>query len=225
MTLSHENPGKIKTVNPSETLPERKGSIAIISAPSGSGKSTVVRRLLRSVRGLEFSVSYATRAQRPREKDGRDYHFVSLPRFKQMIAARDFVEWARVYGNYYGTSLRQIEAAQYAGRDILLDIDVQGHRKVRRRLPEAVSIFLLPPSYGELRRRLIRRHSDAQDAIEKRLAAAREEIRHWAEYDYVVVNDDVRQATRSLRTILAAAHLRQESQHARIRKICKTFGG
>lgn len=212
-------------MNLSETTPRRKGTIAIISAPSGSGKSTVVRRLLRSMRGLEFSVSYATRVPRAREKDGRDYHFVSLARFKRMIAARDFVEWARVYGNYYGTSLRQIEAAQRAGRDILLDIDVQGHRKVRRRLADAVSIFLLPPSYGELRRRLIRRHSDAPDVIEKRLAAAREEIRHWPEYDYVVVNDDVRQATRSLRAILTAASLRQESQHTRIRKSCKTFGG
>ncbi|MGH9350782.1 MAG: guanylate kinase [Terriglobia bacterium] len=221
----HQNAAKIETVNPSETFPGCKGTIAIISAPSGSGKSTVVRRLLRSMRGLEFSVSYTTRAPRPREKDGRDYHFVSAARFKQMIAARDFVEWAEVHGNFYGTSRRQIEAAQEAGRDILLDIDVQCHRNVRRRLVDAISIFLLPPSYPELRRRLVRRHSDAPETIERRLAAARKEIRRWPEYDYVVVNDDVTQATRALRAILTAAGFRRECQQRRVRKICETFGG
>lgn len=177
------------------------------------------------MRGVEFSVSYTTRSPRPGEKDGRDYHFVSGARFKQMIAARGFVEWAEVHGNFYGTSRRQIEAAQEAGRDILLDIDVQGHRNVRRRLADAVSIFLLPPSYLELRRRLLRRHSDAPETIERRLAAAREEIRHWSEYDYVVVNDDVTQATRALRAILTAGKFRRESQQQRARKICETFGG
>jgi guanylate kinase len=177
------------------------------------------------MRGLEFSVSYTTRSPRLREKDGRDYHFVTLARFKQMVAARNFVEWARVYGNLYGTSLLQLEEAQRAGRDILLDIDVQGHRKVRRRLADAVSIFILPPSFQELRQRLLRRHSDAPEIIEMRLAAAREEIRHWREYDYVVVNDDVRQATQALRAILTAARLRRGNQQGRIRKICDTFGG
>ncbi len=185
----------------------------------------MVKRLLRSMRGLEFSVSYTTRAPRPREKDGRDYHFVSAARFKQMIAARDFVEWAKVHGNFYGTPLCQINEAQRAGRDILLDIDVQGRHNARRRLTGPISIFLLPPSYQELRRRLVRRHSDAPETIERRLAAAREEIRHWPEYDYVVVNDDVTQATRALRAILSAAGFRRESQQRRVERICETFGG
>ncbi|MDE3179269.1 MAG: guanylate kinase [Acidobacteriota bacterium] len=206
-------------------MPGRRGSVIIISAPSGSGKSTVVRRLLRAEPQLEFSVSYTTRPPRAHEKEGRDYHFVSVEKFKRMIAARDFAEWATIYGNYYGTSLRQIEAARRAGRDILLDIDVQGHRNVRRRIKDAVSIFLLPPSFRELRQRLILRHSDSPETIKRRLAAAREEIRRWPEYDYAVVNDDVSQAARALRTILAAARLRRENQEQRIRKICKTFGG
>ncbi|HLI35092.1 MAG TPA: guanylate kinase [Terriglobia bacterium] len=202
-----------------------QGNIVIISAPSGSGKSTIVRRLLASTRGLEFSVSYTTRRPRPREREGRDYFFITVAHFKRMIAAHEFVEWAKVYGNYYGTPRRQLVEARQAGKDILLDIDVQGHRKVRRQLPEAISIFLLPPSFQELRRRLIRRHSDAPQTIEKRLAAAREEIRHWPEYDYIVVNDDVRQTTGALRSILAAARFRQTNQQEKIRQILKTFGG
>lgn len=175
--------------------------------------------------GVEFSVSYTTRPPRPGEKEGRDYHFVAPARFRRMIAAKDFVEWAEVHGNFYGTSRRQIEAAQAAGRDILLDIDVQGHRKVRRRLKEAVSIFLLPPSFSELKRRLVRRHSDAPETIARRLAAAREEIIRWPEYDYVVVNDDVADATRALRAILTAARFRRPSLEVAATKICKTFGG
>src|SRR5579875_2388014 len=208
-----------------QTLPEGEGNIIIISAPSGSGKSTIVRRLLASSRGLEFSVSYTTRPRRAREREGKDYFFITVAQFKRMTAAGEFVEWAKVYGNYYGTSRRQLAEARQAGRDILLDIDVQGHRKVRRQLPEAISIFLLPPSFQELRRRLIRRHSDAPQTIEKRLAAAREEIRHWLEYDYIVVNDDVRQATAALRNIVVAARFRQINQRKKIQQILKTFGG
>ncbi|MGH9405517.1 MAG: guanylate kinase [Terriglobia bacterium] len=200
-------------------------TIAVISAPSGSGKSTVVRRLLRLMPDLEFSVSYTTRPRRPREKDGRDYFFITAPRFSKMIAAGEFVEWAKVHGNFYGTSLKQIEAAQRAGRDILLDIDIQGHRSVRERIRNAVGIFLLPPSFEELRSRLNRRHSDAPEIIERRLCAAREEIKHSVEYDYVVVNDSVLRATRSLRAILMAARLRQASQRETIRRISRTFGG
>jgi guanylate kinase len=208
-----------------QTSPKGEGNIVIISAPSGSGKSTIIRRLLASTRGLEFSVSYTTRRPRPREREGKDYFFIAVAQFKRMIAAHEFVEWAKVHGNYYGTPRRQMVEARQAGKDILLDIDVQGHRKVRRQLPEAISIFLLPPSFQELRRRLIRRHSDAPQTIEKRLAAAREEIRHWREYDYIVVNDDVRQTTGALRSILAAARFRQTNQQEKIRQILKTFGG
>ncbi len=199
--------------------------MVIISAPSGSGKSTVVEGLLKSSPGLRFSVSYTTRAPRDGEQNGREYFFVTPARFHKMVAAREFVEWAKVYGNFYGTSRRQIEEAEQAGSDILLDIDVQGHRKVRKRLPWAVSVFLLPPSYDELKRRLAARNSEGPAVIEKRLAAAREEIKHWPEYDYLVINDDVVRARNVLQAIVAASRVRRQNQRKEIKKICKTFGG
>jgi guanylate kinase len=200
-------------------------SVVIISAPSGSGKSTVVDRLLDSMPALWFSVSHTTRPRRQGEKNGREYFFVTPARFKEMIAAREFVEWAKVYGNFYGTSRQQIEAARKAGKDILLDIDVQGHRKVRRKLPQAVSVFLLPPSYEELKRRLRKRKSETPATIERRLAAARQEIKHWPEYDYIVVNADVTPAARALQAIVVASRARRENQGGEIKRICKTFGG
>ncbi len=202
-----------------------RGSVIVISAPSGAGKSTLVRRLRASLSGLTFSVSYTTRSPRPGEKDGHDYFFVTPARFKRMIRAGEFVEWAEVFGCLYGTSWKQLRAAEEAGEDIVLDIDVQGHRKVRRRLPGAVSVFVLPPSFRVLERRLRRRRSDSREVIERRLAAARKEIMHWPEYDYLVVNDQVTRATRALRNVVLAARLRRRNQRARVREICKTFGG
>jgi len=142
-----------------------------------------------------------------------------------MIAAQEFVEWAQVHDNYYGTSWKQLRAAQRAGKDILLDIDVQGHQQVRRLLPEAVSIFLLPPSFAELERRLRRRHSDVPAAIEERLDAARTEIKHWMEYDYLIVNDRLPSATKALQAVVLSSRLRRESQRQGVQRICKTFGG
>ena len=202
-----------------------QGTIIVISAPSGAGKSTLTGRLLESLPGLVFSVSHTTRPPRPGEKDGWEYFFVSEARFKRMIAAREFVEWAKVYGNYYGTSLQQLRSAQRGGKDILLDIDVQGHSQVRRKLPEAVSVFLMPPSFQELKRRLRRRHSDAPDVISRRLAQASLEVHRWKEYDYVVVNREIESAAASLKTIVTAARYRREAQRPEILKICKTFGG
>lgn len=197
----------------------------MVSAPSGAGKSTLIKRLLASVPGLKFSVSYTTRPPRADEKNGRDYFFVSRERFRRMIAAAEFVEWADVFGNFYGTSRRQLRAAQEAGQDVLLDIDVQGHRQVRKRLPEAVSVFVLPPSLQELGRRLRRRHSDAPEVITRRLKEARREIRHWPEYDYLVVNDRLPVATRALQAVVRAARLRREVQQELAQQICETFGG
>jgi guanylate kinase len=202
-----------------------EGSVIVISAPSGAGKSTLIGRLLESLPGLKFSVSHTTRPPRPGERDGREYFFVSEACFKRMIAAGEFVEWARVYGNYYGTSGRQLRGAQRTGNDILLDIDVQGHNQVRLKLSGAVSIFLLPPSFEELKRRLRRRHSDAADVIAKRLAQASREVHRWKEYDYVVVNRDLASAAASLKAIIVAAHHRRGPQRKEILKICKTFGG
>jgi len=184
-----------------------------------------VRRLLASTRGLKFSVSYTTRPARRDERNGRDYFFVTRVQFKRMVAAKEFVEWADVFGHLYGTSRQQLRAAQQAGKDILLDIDVQGHRQVRKRLPEAVSIFVLPPSFAELERRLRHRHSDTPEVIERRLNDARQEIRHWPEYDYLVVNDRLPQATQALRAAVEAARFRRQVQQERVQHICKTFGG
>jgi len=202
-----------------------RASILIISAPSGSGKSTLVRRLIASFPDLAFSISHTTRPRRAGEKEGRDYFFVTRKRFEKMLAAGDFIEWAEVFGQLYGTSKGQIDRALAAGRDILLDIDVQGHQQVRKRLPEAVSVFVLPPSLGELKRRLTNRHLDSPQVIERRLAAARQEITHWPEYDYLVVNDRLSLATQALRTIVRAARLRRQSQAERAQEICRTFGG
>jgi len=204
---------------------KRRGSIIIISAPSGSGKSTLVKHLLASIPHLVFSVSHTTRPRREGEKNGREYFFVTLRRFKRMIAARAFAEWADVFGNLYGTSWKQIRAAQVAGQDVLLDIDVQGHQQVRRRLPEAVSLFVLPPSYRELERRLRRRHSDVPEVITRRLKAARAEMLRWREYDYLVVNDHLDRATQALTFVVKAAGFRRHNLEGRAREIQKSFGG
>ena len=208
-----------------QASPKRRGSIIVISAPSGSGKSTLVKRLLASVPGLVFSVSHTTRPRRLRERNGREYFFVTPARFKQMIAKEEFVEWADVFGNFYGTAWKQLRAAQAAGKDVLLDIDVQGHKLVRSRLPEAISIFVLPPSYRELERRLRRRHSDAPEVIERRLKAAREEMARWTEYEYLVVNDHLDRATKALRAVVEATRFRREIHRDVALKIQKTFGG
>jgi guanylate kinase len=205
--------------------PLNRGSILVISAPSGSGKTTLVKRLLWSFPDLGFSVSYTTRAAREGEENGRDYFFVSEKVFKSMIARGEFVEWAKVHGHLYGTARKQLRKAQEAGRDILLDIDVQGHRQVRERIPQAVSIFIMPPSYRLLAQRLRNRHSDSPQEIERRLRTARREIRRWREYDYLVVNDRLADATLALRSIVRAAQARRLNQAARARRILDTFGG
>ena len=206
---------------------ERKarGSIIIVSAPSGSGKTTLIKRLLAAAPGLQFSVSYTTRPPRHGEKNGADYFFVTRKVFERMIHAGEFVEWADVVGHLYGTARGQLLAAAGEGKDILLDIDVQGHRQVREKLPEAVSIFILPPSFQELERRLRRRKSDSPEVIQRRLQNARREIGHWKEYDFLVVNDKLRSATKSLRAVLEAAKARVFVQQERAQEISQTFGG
>ena len=207
------------------TTPPSCSNVIVISAPSGTGKSSVAKRAVASIPHLRFSVSHTTRPPRPGERNGREYFFVTPARFKRMIAAGDFVEWADVHGNLYGTSWKELRKARKEGRDILLDIDVQGHHRVRQRLPEAVSIFLLPPSFQELARRLRRRHSDAPEVIESRLEAAREETDHWPEYDYLVVNDRISSAVRAVRSIVLAARLRRLNQQGLVEEIRRTFGG
>jgi len=205
--------------------PAIRGSIFVISAPSGAGKSTLIKRLMAATPGLSFSVSYTTRSPRAAEKHGRDYFFVSPRIFEGMVRRDEFVEWADVHGHFYGTAHKQLQAAQDAGKDILLDIDVQGHKQVRQQLPEAVSVFILPPSFEELSRRLRNRRSDSSEDVERRLQTAREEIAHWSEYEYLVVNDHLEDATEALRAIIRAARFRRPSQAGRVKKIIDKFGG
>ena len=185
------------------------GLLFIISAPSGSGKSTLVAMLRGLVEGLEFSISYTTRAPRGSEEDGREYHFTSRETFERMIAEDDFLEWAEVFGNYYGTGLDSLRAARDKGKDLLLDIDVQGAMQVMRKLPEAVSIFIMPPSPRVLEMRLRNRseaeHMMAESVIETRLNEARKELDWIREYRYAVVNDVLDQAVTELRAIVLTA--------------------
>jgi guanylate kinase len=211
-------PGPIKR-------PDRLGSVFVISAPSGAGKTTLIKKLRASVRGLAFSISYTTRPPRAGEKNGREYFFVPLREFREMRARGEFVEWARVHSHFYGTSWRKLQEIRHTGHDVLLDIDVQGHRKLRRRIPDAVSIFVLPPSFAELEERLRRRHADAPEVIAERLAMSRREVAHWKEYDYLIVNDRLPAALAGLRNIVLASRLRRQCQHWRVRRIIETFLG
>jgi guanylate kinase len=197
----------------------------VISAPSGAGKTTLVTRLLHSLPGLRFSVSHTTRRPRLGEREGREYFFVSRQSFELMQERGEFVECAEVHGHLYGTSWKALREAQSDGNDVLLDIDVQGHRQVRRRLPDAVSIFILPPSLGELERRLHRRHLDAPQEIELRLMDARREVRRWRDYDFLIVNDALGSADRALRSVVTAARYRRVVQQDSAREIVKSFGG
>ncbi|MGC9199719.1 MAG: guanylate kinase [Acidobacteriaceae bacterium] len=185
------------------------GTLFIISAPSGSGKSTLVNEVRRLVAGLEFSVSYTTRKPRGSEEDGREYHFITREDFERMIAAGQFLEWAEVFGNYYGTALSALDTAREHGADLLLDIDVQGALQVMEKMPEAVSIFILPPSPEVLERRL-RNRSQAEGVaneaiIQARLSEARTELRNIDEYRYALVNDLLDQAAAEMRAIILVA--------------------
>lgn len=173
----------------------------MIAAPSGGGKSSLLQALMRKRPGLEFSVSYTTRGPRPHEQDGREYHFIGREEFERLIAAGEFIEHAEVFGNLYGTRRSVVEAALAAGRDLILDIDWQGARQVRERLPEAVQVFILPPSRAELERRLRGRGTDSDQAIARRLAESTVEMSHWRDFDYVIVNQDFDQALQELEAV------------------------
>ena len=191
------------------------GTLYIVAAPSGAGKTTLVRLLLEGDDQIRLSISYTTRAPRPGEADGREYHFVDVPRFKAMIANDEFLEWAEVHGNYYGTSKKWIHDQLTAGHDVLLEIDWQGAQQVRQLFPAAVGIFILPPSLEELARRLRGRGTDADEVINRRLAAAQAEMRHVGEFDYVIINNHLQEALEELRAIARVPRLRYAAQQAR----------
>jgi guanylate kinase len=198
-------------------------TVFIISAPSGSGKSTLVGRLFRDVPGLHFSVSYTTRKPRGAEKDGVDYCFISREEFEERIEKGEFLEFANVFGNYYGTHISQLEKAQMAGADLVLDIDVQGAAQLKDKLPEAVTIFVLAPSRQELEKRLRSRSEDPDPVIVRRLNDAASEIRNYDRYDYVVVNDDLERSANTLAAIVTAERVRRTRIEDQLRPILETF--
>src|SRR5262245_20524976 len=197
--------------------------VFVISAPSGSGKSTLVNELMRRVPDLRFSVSYTTRAPRGTEKDGEAYYFISREEFEQRIAREEFLEHAEVFGNYYGTHIGERERASAAGCDLLLDIDVQGARQLKEKIPDAVSIFILAPSRQVLEDRLRARSQDSEAVILRRLRDAAEEIRNYKSYDYVLVNRDIAASVDTLVSIVRATRSRRDRMENEIRPILETF--
>jgi len=197
--------------------------VLIISAPSGSGKSTLARRLVESEPALDFSISVTTRAPRRGDEEGKSYHFVTEQEFLAMRDRGELLEWAQVFGNYYGTSSAVLDHARERGHDLLLDIDVQGARSLMERLQEAVTVFILPPSRSELEKRLRKRSSDSVEVIERRLSEAAEEVEKYADYNYVLVNDRLEETLGQLRSILVAERCRQKRMEGRIESILETF--
>jgi guanylate kinase len=191
------------------------GNLFIVAAPSGAGKTTLVGELLARDGLIELSVSYTTRPPRPGEVDGRHYRFVDVATFTAMRDRGEFLESAQVHGNYYGTSRRWLEERLRAGRDVLLEIDWQGARQVKALFPEAIGVFVLPPSYEELERRLRGRGQDQAAVIERRLTAAREEMQHVGEFEYVIINNELQEALADLSAVVRAARLRYAEQRER----------
>lgn len=202
---------------------DRHGCLFVVSAPSGTGKTTLVERLAERISGLVLSRSYTSRAARPGEHDGHDYHFISRDRFEEMIAAGAFLEWADVFGNYYGTAAADTDRALDTGHDVVLVIDVQGARQVRRQRPRLTSVFVLPPSFVVLEERLRGRSKDSDEAIRRRLQVARDEVRAYTEYDYVVINDEIEPAVGRLEAIVTAERCRREAMRATAGRIIHTF--
>ena len=194
------------------TNKKQRGQLIVLSGPSGTGKSTVIAELFRQRENIHFSVSYTTRAPRAGEQDGVNYNFVTRQEFERMIADNELLEYAEYVNNYYGTSLKVIHDKLDAGIDVLLDIEVQGAAKVRQRCPEALFIFIAPPSFEELSRRLHNRNTDTEEVIVGRLEKAKEELKEVPNYDYLVINDEVSNAVREIEAILTAAECRVEDR-------------
>jgi guanylate kinase len=199
------------------------GILFVISSPSGGGKGTLIRRLLETVPGISYSVSWTTRAPRPGETDGVNYHFVTPEEFERMRAHGDFLEWAIVHGNYYGTSRHVVEQELGEGHDIILEIDVQGATAVRATMKSVVSVFILPPSFEVLRARLRARMTERPDELELRLRNARGEVEHYRHFDYLVLNDEVERAAAQMASIVVAERVRRERQEWVARRVLSTF--
>lgn len=200
-----------------------KGILFIISSPSGGGKGTLIREVLRRIPNIGYSVSFTTRAIREGEINGKDYFFVTRAEFENLIEKGEFLEYARVHDNFYGTSRAQVERETSQGCDIILEIDVQGAESIRQKVPEAVGVFILPPSYEVLRERLIQRETETEENLALRLVNAHFEVKRYKEFDYVIINDEVTQATASLEAIILAERLKRDRQEQKAQDILKTF--
>lgn len=200
-----------------------RGRLFVVSAPSGTGKTTVVEKLVERTPDITLSRSYTSRPARPGEHDGVDYHFVTRERFEGMIAAGEFLEWADVFGNLYGTSAADTERLLSAGSDVVLVIDVQGARQMRRRGFEVSTVFVMPPSSAVLEQRLRGRSQDSEEAIQRRLEIARSEVAAFSEYDFIVINDDVTAATRRLCAIVLGERSRRERMRSTAEGVVRTF--
>ncbi|MEL7048218.1 MAG: guanylate kinase [Pseudomonadota bacterium] len=197
----------------SKTDVRRRGVLLVVSSPSGAGKTTLARRLLEDDGGIELSVSVTTRPARPGEVDGRDYHFVDMGRFQEMRDAGDLLEWAEVFGNFYGTPRQSVDEALSQGRDLLFDIDWQGAQQLAERTSgDLVRVFILPPSARALEERLTSRNQDSAEVVAQRMSKAADEISHWNEYDFVIVNQDVEHSLAGLKSVLAAARVQKQRQ-------------
>ncbi|WP_293718626.1 guanylate kinase [Stappia sp.] len=205
--------GTVVTADEAEA--SRRGLMLVLSSPSGAGKSTIARQLLDQETNLKLSVSVTTRPRRTSEIDGVHYHFISRDRFEQMRDRNELLEWAEVHGNFYGTPRDPVEEALSAGQDVLFDIDIQGTFQLYEAVrPDVVSIFILPPSIAEMKSRLHRRAEDTPEIIQRRLKTAVGEMKHWSQYDYVIVNDDLQRAFEGARAILRAERLKRERSPA-----------
>lgn len=198
-------------------------TVFIISAPSGSGKSTLVHRLMASVPRLTFSVSYTTRASRGQEKPGQEYHYITRLEFEDRIAKGEFLEHAEVFGNYYGTHRNALDCAAAEGKDLVLDIDVQGARQLKVALPGAVTVFILPPSRQILEQRLRARSVDSEAVIERRLRGAADEVRNYSQYDYVLINNELEVAMAGLQSIVQAERIRRVRLEGQVKPILESF--
>jgi guanylate kinase len=213
---------ELQLAGPVNHAPSR-GTLFVVSSPSGGGKGTLIRHVLDVVENLNYSVSYTTRAPRQGEVDGREYFFINRETFDEMVGAREFLEWACVHGNYYGTSKKQIIEETAAGADIILEVDVQGAASVRQLLMDSVSIFILPPSYEVLRQRLIARGTDSPHELEVRLRNAPEELKQYSAFDYVIINDEINRAAAQLASIIYAERARCMRQEPLVREVIQKF--
>ncbi len=199
------------------------GNLFIISSPSGGGKGTLIREVLRIVPNIGYSISFTTRKIRVGEEHGKHYFFVGREEFENLIERGEFLEYAEVHGNFYGTSKTQVEKVTNDGRDVILEIDVQGANSIRAKMPKAVSIFILPPSFEVLKTRLVLRQTESDDELVVRLRNSRGEVEDYKDFDYIIINDEVKKATNDLKTAILAERLRKDRQLEKIETILETF--